>query len=56
MPWNIYWIQEKIWFLSHKDGPIVLKNCKRLQAQRLHAMARCVKMNGISSITITRGF
>lgn len=54
MPWNLYSIQEKIWFLSHKNGPIFLKNYKRLQAQRLHAMARCVKTNGISSMTITR--
>lgn len=54
MPWNLYSIQEKIWFLSHKNGPIFLKNYKRLQVQRLHAMARCVKTNGISSMTITR--
>lgn len=56
MPWNIYSIQEKIWFLSHKDGPTFLKNYKQVQAQRLHAMARCVKTNGISSLTITRRF
>jgi hypothetical protein len=53
MPWNIYSIQEKIWLLSHKDGPIFLKSYKRLQVQRLHATTRCVKTNGISSMTIT---
>ncbi len=31
-----------------------LKNYQQLQAQRLHAMAKCVKTNGISSMTITR--
>jgi len=55
MLWNIYSIQEKIWFLSFKDGPIFLKNYKWLQAQQLHAMARCVKTKEISSMTITRG-
>jgi hypothetical protein len=54
MPWNIYSIEEKIWFLSHKNRPMFLKNYKQLQVQRLHVMARCVKTNRISSMTITR--